>query len=98
MGRWIAYLLLLAIGVLAVVLPLTTGWEPEMAKGSVGFGIGVLAATGYMIVRGLTGRARPSTVGDEAVGVMVDLGLSAWYDWLVVGIAVFGGLAVGTLI
>jgi hypothetical protein len=94
--KWLAYLVAFAIGALAIILPLLLGWNPELMKTSIGFGIGVIIATIYALVRRTPAVAAVGAVADEP-GVTVNFGDMAWYDWLVMIGCVVGGFLIGSL-
>jgi hypothetical protein len=95
--RYLGYIAAFAIGAAAIVVPLIAGWNPETMKTSIGFGIGVVAATGYALMRNVSATARPGTVGSQP-GVLVDFGNMEWFDWLVMGGCVVGGFVLGSVL
>jgi hypothetical protein len=94
--KWIGYVIAFAVGVLAIVIPMVQGWNPENEKAAIGFGIGVVLATAYALWRGIPATAKAGApMGGP--GVTVNFGGMEWYDWVVLIVLVFGGLLVGLI-
>lgn len=90
----IAYGVAAMIGLLAISMPFMQHWPDETLKTSVGFGIGVLAATIYAVVRGVPASARLGASGAFA-GATVRLAGAEWYDEVVLLACVLGGFLSG---
>jgi hypothetical protein len=95
--KWLGYVVAFVIGILAIALPLAMSWNPESTKTSIGFGIGVIIATIYAVIRGIPTSARAGAPAGGP-GVTVSFGGMEWYDWVVLIVCVVGGFVIGMIV
>jgi hypothetical protein len=98
----------LLLGSLAIVVigcflaPPTGNWSDDQRAVAWGLGFGSAIAFLYVLLTGIRGHVvvqnAPRQPGDEERWISGSAAFNAlkWYDWLVVGVAVFGGFLIGS--
>jgi hypothetical protein len=97
------------VGLLSLIMPAVSGWDPETAKLSYGFGAGCLVAFIYVLIAGLRGqmevRNQPRGLASER-----DRDKESWTsassnfsrftttDWIGLVIPLILGLVIGVII